>query len=233
MSGRTEPDWRWNEFRQVGTDYEDVAEVEAYDRRMGTFRDVDAENRSMLAMLALPPGSAVLEIGCGTGRFARAAAAAGMKVAVADVSKIMLDYVADRSWKDNLPEIAVQHSGFLTLDFPAASFDAAVSGAALHHLPDAWKYVGLLNVARILKPGGRFILRDVVFMVKDGESPETIFEGFSGGFPAMRAEAARHVASEFSTYDWILEGLLARVGVEILSAEKPNAAFAVYHCRKR
>jgi hypothetical protein len=37
------PDWHWNEMQQVGTDYNDLAEVEAYDERMATFRfrDVD------------------------------------------------------------------------------------------------------------------------------------------------------------------------------------------------
>ena len=29
----------------MGTDYADLAEVEAYDARMGAFRDIDGENR--------------------------------------------------------------------------------------------------------------------------------------------------------------------------------------------
>ena len=70
----TGADWQWNEMQQVGTDYADVAQVEIYDARMGAFRDVDGENREMLDRLGLAPGAAVLEIGCGTGRFSRAAA---------------------------------------------------------------------------------------------------------------------------------------------------------------
>ena len=80
----TEKDWLWDEMRQVGTDYADLAEVEAYDARMGAFRDIDGENRETLDLLAVAPGAAVLEIGCGTGRFARAAAAAGMVVTAVD-----------------------------------------------------------------------------------------------------------------------------------------------------
>jgi len=44
----TLPDWHWNEMQQVGTDYNDLPEVEAYDERMATLRDVDEENRRVL-----------------------------------------------------------------------------------------------------------------------------------------------------------------------------------------
>lgn len=73
MNANGLPEWQWNEMQQVGTDYTDLAEVERYDQRMGSFRDVEKENRTMLEMLNLPTGSSVLEVGCGTGRFARAA----------------------------------------------------------------------------------------------------------------------------------------------------------------
>ena len=225
-------DWQWNEMQQVGTDYADLAQVENYDARMGAFRDVDGENREMLDMLALPAGSAVLEIGCGTGRFARAAAAAGLNTTVVDVSAIMLDYVRQKAAAEGLAAIATQHAGFLTMDFPAASFDAAVSGAALHHLPDAWKLVALRNIARILKIGGQFILRDAVFVLAAGDAPETCFERFTASLPNMRIEAARHVAREFSTYDWIMEGLLARAGFQIISKSIPSESFVMYHCQK-
>jgi len=225
-------DWQWDEMRQVGTDYTDLKEIAAYDVRMASFRDVDAENREMLGMLNLPAGAAVLEIGCGTGRFARAAAAAGLAVTAIDVSARMLEYVGQRIKTDGLPEIATQHAGFLTMEFPAACFDAAVSGAALHHLPDAWKLVALRNVARTLKTGGQFILRDVVFVLSEGEAPENSFERFADGFPNMRVEAARHVAREFSTYDWIVEGLLSRAGFEIRAVNRASDSFVVYHCRR-
>lgn len=228
-----QPDWQWNEMQQVGTDYTDLAEVEKYDARMGTFRDVDAENRANLAMLGLAPGAAVLEIGCGTGRFARAAAAAGMQVTAVDVSAIMLEYVKHKAAAEGLPPIATRHAGFLTMDLPAGSFDGALSGAALHHLPDQWKFVALRNVARALKQGGRFVLRDVVFRVADGAAPESVFETFAGAIPNMRVEAARHAAREFSTYDWIMEGLLERAGFEIVEQNSPNGWFFVYLCRKR
>ncbi len=231
---KTQPEWQWEEFQQRGTDYTDLAQVEIYDQRMSSFRDVEGENREMLERLALAPGAAVLEIGCGTGRFARAAARAGMAVTAIDVSEIMLEFVRQRVDEEGLPAIATRHAGFLTMDFPPASFDAVVSGAALHHLPDAWKLSALRNIARILKPGGQLILRDVVFPLRPGESPEACFERFIAEFqPPIREGAIGHVKKEFSTFDWILEGLLERAGLAILSRESPGECFFVYHCQKK
>jgi len=222
----------WNEFQQVGTDYSSLAEVEAYDNRMGSFRDVAAENREMLGTLNLPPGAAVLEIGCGTGRFARAAAAAGLTVTAIDISEIMLQYVSSKARSEQHP-VTTRHAGFLSLDFPAGQFDAAVSGAALHHLPDAWKLVALRNIARVLKPGGQFILRDVVFSLQNGDTPEHCFTRFIDSFgPSIRPGALGHIKKEFSTYDWILEGLLTRAGFDILAKTPGTESFLVYHCRK-
>lgn len=224
------PEWQWDEMQQVGTDYTNTAEVEAYDQRMSGFRDVDAENRDMLARLGLPAGAAVLEIGCGTGRFARSAAAAGCAVTAVDVSKVMLDYVREKAAQEGLPPIRTQHSGFLTMDFPAQSFDAVVSGIALHHLPDAWKLAALRGVARVLKTGGQFILRDIVFTVKEGEAPEELFARFVDSFDdRVRPGALVHVKKEYSTYDWIMEGLLVRAGFRVLSATPCSEGLIVYH----
>jgi putative AdoMet-dependent methyltransferase len=228
----TLPNWHWNEMQQVGTDYNDTAEVEAYDSRMEEFRDVKQENLKVLETLALPPGAAVLDIGCGTGRFARAAAAEGLLVSAVDVSAVMLEYVRQKFKEQNLKIGDLQHAGFLTMDFPAEKFDAAFSNAVLHHLPDAWKLSALRNVARILKPGGQLLLGDVVFSLEPDESPEDCFARFSASFPNMEKEAARHAAREFSTYDWIMEGLLRRAGFDIVSVSRASKSFVLYHCRK-
>jgi ubiquinone/menaquinone biosynthesis C-methylase UbiE len=226
-------EWQWNEIQQVGTDYNDLAEVETYDKRMGNFRDVDSENREILEMLNLAQGASVLEIGCGTGRFARSAAKAGLTVTAIDVSEIMLEYLSHKADEDNC-EIKTSQGGFLTMDFPAASFDAVVSGLALHHLPDVWKMVALRNIAKILKPEGQFILRDVVFKLRNDEEPDSCFERFLDSVSeAVRAGAVGHIAREFSTYDWIMEGLLLHSGFEIISVNNCAESLFVYHCHKK
>ena len=226
------PDWQWNEFQQIGTDFADLEEVANYDARMATFRDVETENRKILETLDLPSGSRVIEIGCGTGRFARAAAAAGHQVTALDVSPVMLEYVAKRAAEEGIDGITTQHGGFLSMDLPPNHFDAVVSTAALHHLPDLWKLIGLQNVLRILKPGGQFFLGDVVFSLGSTQTTEQ-FDRFIDGLPeAIRPGASQHVAQEYSTLDWIMEGLLQKAGFEVLSAQPAPASFIVYHCRK-
>ena len=225
--------WKWNEMQQIGTDYANVAEVEAYDRRMGEFRNVEAENAAILGKLDQPRGACVLEIGCGTGRFALAAARADLKVTAFDVSELMLQYVKSKAEEMNLATLHTQHGGFLTMQVPDCSFDAAVTSAALHHLPDAWKIVALANIARALKPSGQFILADVVFSAMENEEPASCMCRFAESVPTMAKQAARHVAVEFSTFDWIIEEMLKMSGFEILSDTQAVECFHIYHCRKK
>jgi ubiquinone/menaquinone biosynthesis C-methylase UbiE len=137
--------------------------VAEYDRRHAQFRDVEEENRMVLAQLSLPFGSRVLDIGAGTGHFVRTGARAGLHPTAVDISHAMLGYSREESEKDGLSGIDHIHAGFLSLDFPEATFDAVHTSAALHHLPDVWKAVALEKIHRILKPAGQFLLRDVVF----------------------------------------------------------------------
>jgi putative AdoMet-dependent methyltransferase len=228
----SDPNWKWDEMQQVGTDFSDEAEVEKYDRQMAEFRDVDAENRKLLEILGLPPGSRLLEIGCGTGRLSRTAAAAGLVVTAIDVSPTMIRYVEKKAAEEGLKWLTTRHAGFLTMDFPDETFDAVLSGAALHHLPDAWKLVALRNVARVLNPGGQFLLGDVVFPTVGNGALDEGFEEFVKSFTGRSIDAARHVAREFSTYDWIMEGLLSRAGFNYQVIANPRESFFLYHCRK-
>lgn len=54
-------------------------------------------------------------------------------------------------------------TGFLTYEHLAEPIYFVVIKAALHHLPDFWKQVGLLRIEAMLKPGGILYLRDAVF----------------------------------------------------------------------
>ncbi len=225
------PVWQWNEIQQVGTDYSDVGEVERYERRMGEFRDLPAEDAAILAALALPDNSRLLEIGTGSGHFARAAARAGHRVMAIDVSPAMLRYAEQRAEAEGLSGIEFQHAGFLTFSASSPGFDAAVSVVALHHLPDLWKATALRNIHRALKPGGQFLLGDVVFSSK-GSDLAMQFDAFVNAMPEpVRNGAIGHVAREYSTFDWIMEGLLTRAGFRIERTEKSKAPLIQYLCR--
>jgi putative AdoMet-dependent methyltransferase len=228
-----QPVWQWNEIQHVGTNFADAAEVERYERRMGEFRDLAAEDAAILAALDLPPNSRILDIGTGTGHFPRAAARAGHRVTAVDISPAMLEYAEDRAKQDGLANIEFQRGGFLTFTAKPATFDAAVSATVLHHLPDFWKAVALQNVRRMLKPGGLFVLRDVVF-AWDHEDYRRPLLAFIDGMPeGMRKATTGHVAREFSTLDWIMEGLLTRAGFDILHIANNRAPLIQYLCKAK
>jgi len=226
-----QPAWQWNEIQQVGTDYTDAAEVERYEQRMGEFRNLAAEDAAILDILSLPAGSQILEIGTGTGHFARAAGRAGYRVTALDVSPAMLHYAENRAGLEGLDGIEFRHAGFLTFQAAPDTFDAAVSVAVLHHLPDLWKAIALKNVYRALKPGGQLLLCDVVFSSQSGD-PRRQFDAFVNAMPeSTRAGTIGHIGKEYSTLDWIMEGLLVRAGFAIDRIVDAQAPLIQYRCR--
>jgi cyclopropane-fatty-acyl-phospholipid synthase len=79
--------WMYDELRQLGTDFEDPAEVGAYDEHQEVG---EAERTALLDDLGVGEGTRLVEIGCGTGWLAIAAARRGAAVDAVDVSGAML-----------------------------------------------------------------------------------------------------------------------------------------------
>ena len=48
----------------------------------------------------------------------------------------------------------------------------------------------------------------------------------------LREDMESHFRDEFSTYDWVMDGLLTRVGFEIQSRSFRDGVFATYLCEK-
>jgi SAM-dependent methyltransferase len=93
----------------------------------------------------------VLDLGCGTGELARAAAAAGMLVTACDISAEMLRRAA-ASDRGGLVEWIRLDPDWRTLPFVSTSFDAIVAASVLEYV-DAPGEV-LHECARVLRPGG-------------------------------------------------------------------------------
>lgn len=231
------PILQYNEFKQIGTDYESFQEVARYDEKMFKLRNISEECALVLKSLDLTPESRVLDIGTGTGEFAIATAQQCAEVCAVDVSQIMLDYAKKKAEGRGVNNIVFTNAGFLTYECDGKLFDAVVSQLALHHLPDFWKAIALRRIWHMLKDGGRLFLRDVVFSFGvDDAAPyfEKWIDGaVKSGDDKIGRDVESHIREEFSTFGWVMEGLLQASGFSIVSSTyQENCVFAEYVCQK-
>jgi SAM-dependent methyltransferase len=227
--------WLFDELSHAGEEHLDPAYVAAYDRKAQTD---PADDLTRLRDLGLGGESTLIDFGAGTGTFALAAAPLCRRVVAVDVSAPMLEQLRERARANGLANVEAVQSGFLTYRHRGEPADFAYSRNALHHLPDFWKGVALHSVAGALRPGGAFLLRDLVYSFDPGDAGEIVEAWLAraplrpeDGFTA--ADLATHVRTEHSTYTWLLEPLLQRAGFELRDAQYPSRVFAVYTCVKQ
>ena len=97
-----------------------------------------------------------LDIGCGTGSFARRLAERSQHVLALDLSAEMIRIARERS--ENVPNIDFRLANVMDINFDLGSFDCIATIATLHHLP--FEKV-LLDMKRALKPGGVMLILDL------------------------------------------------------------------------
>lgn len=119
--------------------------------------------KETLRYAALQPGEKVLDVGCGTGVLTRMAAEAvgptGKAIGIDPAPKMIGLARKNATFFSNSAEFrlaAIEH-----LPFDDETFDAVLSSAMIHHLPPDLKHAGLLEVKRVLKPGGRLVVVDL------------------------------------------------------------------------
>lgn len=226
--------WQYDDMRQIGRDYCSVAEVEAYDERHGTFRDVEKENEAILQSIKLHPDHVVIEFGSGTGAFSLSAARRCARVYAVDISPAMLAYAGTKAERAGLANIVFCHAGFLSYVHAGPPVDAIVTNTALHHLPDFWKGIALQRMNRMLRAGGMFFLSDVIFEQNNvRENIEAFIDRLgSVAGPELRRDLEAHVRQEYSTYDWIMDGLLERAGFSIVSKTMQDGVIGRYLCTR-
>jgi demethylmenaquinone methyltransferase/2-methoxy-6-polyprenyl-1,4-benzoquinol methylase len=115
---------------------------------------LDRRWREATAAAVVRPGDRVLDVCCGTGDLAIAAANAGGKVTGVDFSEPMLARARVKN-----QEIEWVSGDALTLPFSDGSFDAATVGFGVRNLADLER--GLAELRRILKPEGRLAILEI------------------------------------------------------------------------
>lgn len=142
------------------THYVDSSSIQADFDRLALLSREDWNHNSHYHSFLLKhvpsPCENVLEIGCGTGAFARPLANRARHVLALDLSPQMIRLAQERS--EQYPNIDFQLADVLSWEFPREHFDCIVSIATLHHLPleDL-----LIKMKNSLTANGTLIVLDV------------------------------------------------------------------------
>jgi ubiquinone/menaquinone biosynthesis C-methylase UbiE len=120
------------------------------------------ETALQLAAHEVARPTAILDVGCGTGRLLRSAAMRfpGAELVGVDAAIEMVKQ-AEASFPSGVA-IRFQQATAEELPLQAAVFDLVFSTLTFHHWHDQRK--GIAEVARVLAPGGRWLLADFVPM---------------------------------------------------------------------
>jgi len=204
---------------------------------MKKIRDVQGEIEEILDFLDLKPDHIILEIGTGTGEFAMAAARYCVRVYAVDLSSGMLKYAKKKAASRDIKNVDFLQAGFLTYEHEGNPVDAVVTQIALHHLPDFWKQIALLRIADLLKDGGKFCLRDVVYSFEISEYKDyfgkLITQAAVRGGDEYAHIMSDAVKNEYSTLDWIMQGMIERAGLDVIRADHKYGFLGLYLCNKR
>ncbi|MDP6977795.1 MAG: methyltransferase domain-containing protein [Myxococcota bacterium] len=145
----------------------------------------------MLAAGEMTGRERVLDIGSGPGHTALLFAPAAQEVVATDPTEAMLDQGRRLARERGLDNVRFECTGAESLPFPDDSFDRVTSRQSAHHYEDIT--AAMREVARVLRPGGRFVLIDSV-------SPEDdAFDGFLNDIELLRD--ASHVR-DYRVSEW-------------------------------
>ena len=225
--------WMLDELAHAGPEHLDPAFVAGFDRKQG-YPD-PAEDLAVLREHGIGRTATLVDLGAGTGRFAMAAAPHVGRVVAVDVSPAMLALLRERAAEAGLPNVECVRAGFLSYQHAGPPADAVFTRNALHQLPDFWKALALERIAGLLRPGGLLRLRDLIFDFQPAEAGAILDDWLEGAVaePARgytREDFAEHLRTEFSTFRWLLEPMLAATGFTVVTADFEGSIYGAYTC---
>ncbi|MGH9691752.1 MAG: class I SAM-dependent methyltransferase [Candidatus Acidiferrales bacterium] len=113
--------------------------------------------RRALALADLQPGSSILDVGCGTGRWIRRYQELGFRATGTDATAAMLRLAREQG---TVTSLVIGEAS--RLPFAGAKFDAVSDTTVVQHIPSSLHAQVLSEMARVLRPGGRLILMEVI-----------------------------------------------------------------------
>lgn len=109
--------------------------------------------RTLITLARVQRGERALDLACGTGDIAFAAAAQGARVVGLDITPRMLQLAAAKSRSARFLA-----GDMASLPFRPQSFDLVTTGYGLRNVPDL--NIAIDEIARVLRPGGRLLSLD-------------------------------------------------------------------------
>jgi cyclopropane fatty-acyl-phospholipid synthase-like methyltransferase len=127
-------------------------------------------------------GQRLLDVGCGVGAPAvRIAQATGCDVLGISTSRNHVELANQRAREAGLSErVTFQRADAQELPFEDASFDGVFALESMIHMPERSTVYN--EVARVLRPGGRFVLTDFIERVPMTAEQQAVRDAFSVGF---------------------------------------------------
>ena len=145
-----EDPYRWNERVEA---WEDVAASEGF-----------LAIRDRVVEVSEPASDdLVVDLGAGTGLLALALAPWVRQVVAIDISEQMLDRLDRAAAVDGVSNVESLVADLRRLPLEDETATLVVSNYAFHHLDDAGKELALAEARRILRPGGRLVICDMMF----------------------------------------------------------------------
>lgn len=143
---------------------------------------LEETRQKTIDLAQIQPGEQVLDVGCGTGTLAlKAYARVGTAGRVCGIDPAPRQLARARSKAARSgASIDFQIGVIERLPFPDRSFDVVLSTLMMHHLPDDIKRLGLSEIARVLKPGGRLVIVDFAHPERQHGPPQKFGAGNIG-----------------------------------------------------
>jgi SAM-dependent methyltransferase len=224
--------WMLDELAHAGPEHLDPSFVAGYDRKQAFD---PGEDLALLRAHGLGSESTLVDLGAGSGRLVLAAAPYCRRAVAVDVSPAMLAHLRDQAARAGITNLEVVQAGFLSHEHSGSPADFVYTRNALHQLPDFWKGIALDRIARMLRPRGVLILRDLIYDFQPSEADAVLDRWLDGAAEDptkgyTREDFAEHIRTEYSTYRWLFDPMLAVAGFEIVESSFRRRVYGAYTC---
>lgn len=168
-----------------------------------------ARLRDLIVERAEPSsGDVVVDIGSGTGLLTLEIAPRVEQVWGVDISPAMAEYLRTKAASGALDNVQAAVSSAVSLPLVDSCADLVVSNYCFHHLSDEDKEQALLEVRRVLRPGGRLVFGDMMFRLGAREARDrqvirakvkSMVRRGPAGFGRLVRNASRYVTGRWET----------------------------------